>query len=154
MLKKTSWWVCDTCGEIISRASEGYLEWIKLVADNGRKGRGIRIVHHAPFSPLKGQGGCQYDEKYEMSQDGGFVADTALEKYTSEDGLTYLLSIMDSYDMPKKEMIQIIQRIITPGYEEARLSVDQAIERGIIEPNLPAGFLTQSDIEMLIENSR
>jgi hypothetical protein len=49
-LKTLQQWICDTCGEIIADPSQGYVEWL---TGEDRLAHGYRIVHHAPYSPIR-----------------------------------------------------------------------------------------------------
>lgn len=44
----------------------------------------------------------------------------------------------------------MIQRLQTPGYEQARLHADRAVQEGVISPNLAPGFFWQEQIEEVI----
>jgi hypothetical protein len=53
-MKPLQEWLCDTCGEVIRRPEEGYVEWLQSKEDGVRE---FNIVHHAPASPhWKGAG--------------------------------------------------------------------------------------------------
>jgi hypothetical protein len=56
-------WICDTCGGMIEKADDGWVEW--LVRQSGPKwiGRGLRLVHSFPASPRGSAAKCQYVEE-------------------------------------------------------------------------------------------
>jgi hypothetical protein len=45
-------WICDTCGEVIERPNEGYVQFVD--SNNDGNYDDFVIVHHAAYSPLKG----------------------------------------------------------------------------------------------------
>ena len=67
----TNYWICDSCGERITKAENGWVEWIILKDESGkyRRRRDIRLVHQFPFSPKKGNIKCQFDQKAEFAKD-------------------------------------------------------------------------------------
>jgi hypothetical protein len=149
-MEPTTKWFCDTCGQQIQSVKDGWVEWIKCKDADGRYyGRWLRLVHHRPSSPLTK--GCQYDESHEYKMDCGIVNDLSLESFVEADGLMQLLSLLSHGDAPQAEIIEMIQRIHIPGYEEARPYFQEAISEGEIEPNLPEGFYWQSSIARVIK---
>jgi hypothetical protein len=82
MLEPLRQWICDTCGEIIQSAEQGYVEWM----ETNDKMHGFRIVHHARHSPRKGIGGDCYYGIVERGGDGyltDFVGARGLLELTS-----------------------------------------------------------------------
>ncbi len=151
----TDKWVCDTCGQTIKEAHDGWVEWIIARDEEGNsRGRDMRIVHHYPASPLKDKGipGCQFDQDFEYSKDGGIVLDLPLEDLLRPDGLMKLLAMISIGEVPAGEVIEVIKRLHIPGYEQARPYFDQAIYEGIIEPDMPDGFYWQEQIKAVIHN--
>lgn len=66
-------WICDSCGEVISRPEDGYVEWISY-GTGFDKGRNLRLVHKDSKKPEQGPR-CQFDQTLEMTRDGGIVKD-------------------------------------------------------------------------------
>lgn len=148
---RTTWWVCDKCGGRINSERDGWVEWLNVPQSNSEwAARGLRLVHHTQASPLRDDGGCQYDEKREFQNGRATVADDSLEDYLGPDGLMQLLAMLSEGQLPKSEVIEMIQRLHIPGYEEARRYMPRAIAEGSVEPNLPKGFHWQSDLERVI----
>jgi hypothetical protein len=114
--------------------------------------RGLTLVHHFPASPRKKghEFGCQFDSQAEFRKDSGTDEGFSLEECCGSDGLTRLLSLLEEEDSSRGDVLEIIKRVHTPGYEQARLHVGEAIAEGIIEPNLPEGFYLQSDIREVV----
>jgi hypothetical protein len=143
---QTTSWICDSCGEIIDRIEDGWVEWIHYV-DRRKIGRGLRLVHHQPASPRKD--GCQYDTAHLHDKEG--LSDDGLESFVGPDGLMRLLSKLAEGSLPQESVIDMIQRIHIPGYEAARRHFQTAIGEDVIEPNLPKGFYWQSQIAAVIK---
>jgi hypothetical protein len=142
-------WYCDSCGQPIRHSQEGWVEW--LIRKEGARyiGRGLRLVHHQPASPLPE--GCQYDGDEEYSRDKSNISDVALEDFLGHDGLTYLLEILSRGVLPQAQVVEMIKRLHTPGYERARFHVPAAAAEGVIEPNMAPGFYSQRDIARVLE---
>lgn len=122
-------WICDTCGETINNVEEGYLQWL-VEREGEHKKYGFHIVHHLLASPKGGQWGCYYEDTLDVH-----VGDLDLEHYTGVDGLSYLLTLATYRNGVRdvEEFIDIVRRIQTPYYEEARFYFDQALNDGVIE---------------------
>ena len=146
-------WKCDRCGENIKTAGDGWLQWISIPRESsGDKMRDLTLVHHLPASPRKNRHeyGCQFDSQAEFRKDGGTDLGFSLNECCGSDGLTRLLSLLEEEDSSRADVLEIIKRVHTPGYEQARQNVGEAIAEGIIEPNLPQGFYLQSDIREVL----
>jgi hypothetical protein len=61
-----------------------------------------------------------------------------------------LLAMIADEELPRAELLEMIQRLHVPGYEEARPHLSEAVSSGLIEPNLPDGFHWQRDLETII----
>ncbi|MFP2930048.1 hypothetical protein ACLESO_33600 [Pyxidicoccus sp. 3LG] len=141
-------WYCDVCGQTILHSKDGWVEWLVRGEAGERVGRGLRLVHHRPASPRPA--GCQYVEREELNRDGSILADLELESFLGADGLTELLSIFSRYNLPPEQVIKMIQRLHTPGYERARFHAEEASAEGIIDSNLPGGFYRQDEIAKVL----
>lgn len=141
--------ICDTCGQKITAASEGWVEWLMNRQKTSPEGFGIRIVHHNAKSG--GDHGCQYNEHVEFERSGATLNDLPLSFFTTSDGLMLLLSFIGREVLPKEEVIEIIKRLHIPGYERVRSHLEEAISHEIYEPATPPGYPTTSDIERVIE---
>lgn len=120
-------WICDTCGEIIEKPEDGYVQWNKnddLLIDD------FVIVHHRTASPLKESKNACY--KYDF--------DSNLESFLDYKGLVNLHSLVDPgpYHMPEckifvkdfRKWLDFYKRLQLPYYEEARLYWERAMHDG------------------------
>ena len=146
---KQGTWICDTCGQIIAKAKDGWIEWLERKEGEKFKGRGLRLVHAYPASPRQ-PGRCQYDGQREFQENQSTISDLDLESYLGPDGLTDLLSYIGEGQLPNlptEEVLEMIKRLHVPGYEHARDHFEAAIREGVFEPNRPKGFYPTVDIE-------
>lgn len=157
-MPETTCWRCDKCGELIQKAEDGWIEWLSRgPMEEAPGGRGLRLVHHAKSSPIYDSGGCQYRPDVDFGvHSGEVIHDLDLQSYLGDDGLTRLLSLLARQELPTDEILEMIKRLHTPGYEMARLYVREAIAEGVLEPNLPDGYYFQFQIDNIINfaNSR
>lgn len=142
-------WYCDTCGQAIRHSRDGWVEWLVRSEGPRRIGRGFRLVHHQPASPLPE--GCQYDGDEEYWRDQSILADVTLEDFLGHDGLTYLLEVLSRGELPQEQVVEMIKRLHTPGYERARFHAQAATEEGVIEPYMRPGFYWQRDIARVLD---
>ncbi len=129
MMTPLEQFICDSCGEMIEKTEDGWVEW--LLADD-RKAHSFRIVHHDQK--------CQYD-----SRRVHVLADDHLTEFLGPDRLANLYRFIDLGQIhdPKgllspmarnlKEYMEIVRRLTIPHYEEARLYWDKAERDGFFE---------------------
>ena len=152
MLKPLEQWICDSCGEIISRPDHGSVEW----KETGLKLHGFRIVHHASHSPRREKGGNCY---YTNAESGG---DTALTDLVGVRGLVELTSWIDvgewhdaKYNGPDvrdlREWTALFRRLHLPYYEEARLCHEQLREERKGEANQVSLYLPET-LKAIVED--
>lgn len=98
-------WTCETCGEPIRRAEDGWVEWL---AREGERA-GLRLVHHQTASPRRN--GCQYDEDNVWRADRFLVADVALTELVGSAGLARALAYLRDGVWPTGAGTEIIARI-------------------------------------------
>ncbi len=134
-------WNCDVCGQTIEKVEDGWVEWLD---SSSGKGKGLRLVHAYNKSPRNGSKKCQYGSDQ-------IVSDLPLKSFSGPDGLVQLLVMISENELPKSEVLDMIQRIHVPGYEAARKYFKGAVSEGVIEPNLPEGFYFQDDIKAAIK---
>lgn len=149
-------WTCDECGQPIVHAEDGYVEWLKRL-NNGDEPfvascRQIRLVHHRLSSPDRDtKNACYLDEDHYFARDKSTISSLPLPELLSADGLTRLLEMLaDRRFANQGELIEMVQRLHTPGYEQARPHAESAIREGVISPNLAPGFFWQEQIEEVI----
>lgn len=110
-------WLCDSCGKVVAKPGEGWLEWYIDTAT--RLESGFRIVHTT----------CQYKES-----PGKLLQGDQLENFLGSDGLVRLLSMLEFRKLAdSREFITIMRRLQTPYYEEARLYRTQAERDGFFK---------------------
>jgi len=150
-------WRCDTCGQLIEEARDGWVEWV-TVGIPTRTCRDLRLVHSAGYHVRNGAdprkrnaGKCQFNERREYAKDGGTVADMGLDSFQGPDGLTYLLEkLCDDNGFTREEIAVMIMRIHVPGYDVAGAYFNQAISDGEVEPNMRPKFYRQSQIDRVV----
>lgn len=103
-------WICDKCKEPIMNAEGGWLKWTKNLNDGTLSG--FKIIHH----PACKQPGPKI-QKTGLTEPGD-----PLKEFMEQDGLIRLLELISKTNLKDQhELLEIIQRIHIPGYEEARL---------------------------------
>jgi hypothetical protein len=119
-------WICDTCGEIIEKADDGWFEWYS--DEKTSLETGFRIVHH--------RDSCMYNDRVLVMQNRS-PSDLNLVNLIGGAGLGYFLFSMELSEAKNenkladiKEYIEIIRRLHLPYWEEARLYWDMALTDG------------------------
>lgn len=126
---KGPWW-CDRCRKPITKVRDGWLQWrCRLLEDETTVCDKIEIVHHGQVSPV-GDGGC-YPRGFEKS--GTAWSDHHLDQFTGPAGAMRLLVIAED-NPPLELLIEVMNRLLVPGYEVARHHLPRAIADGHIEP--------------------
>lgn len=74
-----------------------------------------------------------------------------LTEFLGADGLMMLLPILTKGELPQEDLLEMIKRCHVPGYEQAHLHFDHAIDEGIFERNTDPGYYSQSDIQAVLE---
>ena len=153
MLAPLEQWTCDTCGEVIETARDGYLEWLHGGIDDLFTAHGFRIVHHSPRSPGQPHGNCYRYSNYPNRQD------LHLDAFVGADGLGTLLSLLapaqgdDSTRMKARdpnEAVEVIRRLHLPHYEEARRYFETARADGFLVDSDPAAWFWQQNLLTII----
>lgn len=131
MLKPLQQWYCDTCGGIIEKPEDGYVQFKREVIDGVPKYTDFIIVHHKTKSPRATRHGCY---KYDNDND--------LKEYLGDRGKIQLLNILDpgEYHMPDFILLtnnvrawrEFFMRLQIPYYEEARRYMEQGRIDGIV----------------------
>ena len=155
-------WICDTCGQIIERAEDGWVQWRTRESDlrtrrsedgESRRpmGQDLQLVHHLPASPLVTKPGTRRSDECGCQfawRDPEFsVSDQPLVGFLGPNGLMRLLALISERQLRTREVLEMIKRLHIPGYEHTRLHFDEAIARGVFEPNTAPGYYCQADIE-------
>jgi hypothetical protein len=146
-LKPLKQWYCDSCGEVIEKAEEGWLEWI--CREDGEKwfSQNFNIVHHAAYSPRKPHDTCYQHTRSSKHIPGTLVMDDYLNRVVGDSGeytLPFLLFLIDAgpfretiYQGPKvcdlREWVELTRRLTLPYYEEARQYMSRADADGLFD---------------------
>ena len=152
-------WICDSCGEPIWQAIDGWVQWMSGRDDGKRTARDLQLVHHLPASPrvpdpkpssaleLRAYApGCQFDEQVEFAKDKMIVSDLPLTYFLGADGLMELLMMLHENFLPQEVVIEMTKRLHIPGYEHARFHFEKAVAQGVFESNRPEGFYRVGEI--------
>lgn len=142
-------WICDSCGGVIEKPEDGWVEWINL--GSSKIGRDLRLVHkYGAVSSMK-KDRCMFNQDAEFAKDNGTVADSSLTDFLGADGLMRLLVFISESELPIPDVLEMIKRLHIPEYEHARKHFKDAIHAGVFEPDMPKNFYGQSDIKATIE---
>ena len=147
-------WCCDTCGTVIERPEDGWLEWLDDVESGGRNERDFRIVHWGSASPRTG--GCQ------QHATNINVSDNHLQYFVGDGGFGRLMvaldvrAFIDRQDIDPgvksarlQEVIEIERRLHLPYYEEARRYWSKAEADGFFD-GTNGSPLMQDNLKALI----
>ena len=145
-------WRCASCGELITRIEDGWVEWLAAEDDYGTTTvSGLRLVHRLVFNSRDSERNrCRYDDRREFQQDHSLVEGLPLDRFVGADGLMLLLSFLAEGDMPTEELLELVKRVHIPGYEQTRELFDEAIHGGAVAPLIGEGFYMQSEIHDLL----
>ena len=151
-MDKWSGWICDTCGDLIEKPEDGWVEWIEFRNPSGKiKGKNLRLVHHIMASPLKeSESGCYFKE-WELEETKGSMCDLSLQAFLGPDGLMRLLFYIPDRILPIREIVEMIKRLHVPGYEHARFHCKRVLDELEMEPYPVPGFYSQKQINAVLE---
>ena len=150
LLKPLEQFICDSCGQVIEKPEDGWLEWI---SERGtRKAHSFRICHHQSKSPFKGRDGCYVH---------GATPGNHLHHVT-ENRIVELLQFIDvgekhdpAFTGPHvtslREWAELTRRLAVPYYEQVRLSWNKAISDGYFEGANEISIYTEESLKGLIE---
>ena len=141
-LRNSVGWCCETCGQLITSVSDGWVEWLDSEVDGGATIlNGLRLVHRES---------CRYDPRTVFRNGRSVVEGLSLERFVGPDGLILLLSLLAVGELPPSEVIELAKRVQIPGYELVRNLVGQGNLRKLLPPVLGHGCYLQSEIAELI----
>jgi hypothetical protein len=145
-------WRCASCGELIIRIEDGWVEWLASEDDYGiTRVRGLRLVHRLILNSRDSdRNRCRYDDRREFKQDCSLVEGLPLDRFVGADGLMLLLSLLAESEMPRAELLELVKRVHIPGYEQTREVFEEAIHGGAVTPLIGEGFYMQSEIRDLL----
>lgn len=118
-------WICDQCNEPIKLPEQGWLEWTRK--QETEELADFQIVHY-PW--------CLRNEKI-FRERGYAVPGFPLQHYLGRDGLIRMLKLLANTDKKNQDLlIETIQRLHIPGYEEARMFFEEAyLKNSIAAPH-------------------
>lgn len=159
VIKPQSWY-CDTCGEVITSADKGYLDWLDTYDYKDPKQRNsykhsYKIIHHKGASPNKNpeQHGCYPHE-------GKSRAGSSLTLFTGPLGQLHLLSLLTDYGSKRdqqipghviQEWMEIFRRLNTPLYEDARRYWDEATSDGFFDGDHEYASYTEGSLKAVLK---
>jgi hypothetical protein len=145
-------WVCDTCGTIISKFEDGWVEWLVLDRHGKAHIEGLRIVHtRSPFTQNEDNPGCRYNVHDEFRHGRKIVEGLSLGSFVGPDGLMLLLSFLAAGAFPRNETLELIKRVQIPGYERISPYFQEAMEARVMVPAIGNGYFLQSEIRALLK---
>jgi hypothetical protein len=69
-----------------------------------------------------------------------------LERFVGPDGLMLLLSLFNSGELRKQEILELAKRVQIPRYELTREILPQPIAQGVCRPFFGPGYYLQSEM--------
>jgi len=152
-------WTCDQCGKPITKVEDGWVEWLNGDIKDGWEGtsHSLRLVHTRPASPENGRlkHACYHDTDYWFEKKRCTVADLPLSEFIGDDGLITLLSFLaDKRFSDQNEVLEMIKRLHTPKYEQARPYFEPAIADGAFEPRSTPTYYDQEELEAVLRWKR
>ncbi|MBU3090181.1 hypothetical protein KPL42_17040 [Clostridium gasigenes] len=151
MLEPLKKWYCDTCGEIVDKPEDGYVQF-KRCKENGLVYEDFVIVHHKTKSPLKNK-----------RRDACYIydSDSDLKSFLGDKGKVNLLSLLDPgpYHMPEflqmtsnvRKWNDFFMRLQLPYYEEARRYLNRASSDGYFGDSNEVYIYMPESLKRMIE---
>jgi hypothetical protein len=130
--------ICDTCGEIIEKPEDGYVEWV--YSDDGMQTQ-FNIIHHGGSSPRKKY---NHDGCYQHANRNGRMDEPLNHCLDPNRMMAFLLRFIDMgrYHDPSgkyiakvniSEYVELVRRLTIPYYEEAKVYWNEAISDGYFD---------------------
>jgi hypothetical protein len=88
------------------------------------------------------------------SRRGVSIGHERLDILLSADGFSYLLEFFAERHVDAEEFSRFLMRLYVPGYEKAFRLIDAALADDVYEQRSNRSFLSQSEIESIIEAHR
>ena len=144
-------WKCSTCGQLITRIDDGWVEWLAFEDQQGRTHlTGLRLVHCLlARTGKRGPRACRYDARRQFRKDRSLVEGLPLERFVGPDGLMLLLSFIAAGEMPVGDILELAKRAQIPGYELVRGLLRGASHR-VTAPSIGDGYYLQSEIQAVL----
>ena len=114
--------ICDTCGEVIVNAKQGWMEWVTRIGDRDMTPHEMRICHHLPHSPLRDDhlNGCY--QHWNASARGMMRKDNHLDVMLADDFYHIRLLLRDD-GMDPIEWLNLFERLVavTHGWKKTEV---------------------------------
>lgn len=149
--RSSAGWKCRTCGQLITRIEDGWVEWL-AAEDQQRRTylAGLRLVHRLPtLARKRGPRACRYDARRQFRKDRSIVEGLALESFVGPDGLMLLLSFVATGEIPVGDVLELAKRVQIPGYELIR-DLPRQVTHRFIAPSIGDGYYLQSEIAAVL----
>lgn len=161
MLIPLKQFICDTCGNIIQKPEDGWVEWIHSHDESKGKfyDHSFRIVHHKSASPKKESSHCGCYQHTNMDR----RSDDHLHHFIDDEfKMANILSFLDvgPYHCNTfsgtgindiREYVEFVRRLTIPYYEEARIYWQEALEDGYFEDANEIWIYGTKTLKQLIE---
>jgi len=144
-------WKCSTCGQLITRIDDGWVEWLAFEDQEGRTHlTGLRLIHCLlARTGKRGPRACQYDARQQFRRNHSLVEGLPLERFVGPDGLMLLLSFIAVGKMPVGDILELAKRVQIPGYELVRDLLRGAGHK-FSASSIGDGFYLQSEIQAVL----
>ncbi len=157
MLNPLTQFVCDSCGQLIEKPENGYVEWKNELdpVSGSYKTSGYRIAHHSDSSPLKAPQACYLYSRLPGSnsvnldlfleflpQQLPFFLDAG---YICNPQRTSCPQVADF-----AEFTDFMRRFTVPYFEQARLFFPKAKEEGLLEGYNAINLYTKTTLKSII----
>lgn len=129
-------WICDSCGDLIEKPEDGYVQWLRNADTPNHQERyfDMRLVHCMQSNTDERHRRCMYNEKLLWGQKK-MLSDASLAQFVGNHGLLRLTNfIVHNSFKESKEVAIMIRRIHVPGYDLAYARFQEAIMDGLVEP--------------------
>jgi hypothetical protein len=156
LAREAAGWRCATCGALITRIEDGWVEWLAAEGEEGNTVlKDLRLVHRGSAdSETSYRAECRYDCRHEFRKDNSIVEGLPLARFVGPDGLMLLLSFLAIGEMPKDDVLELAKRVQIPGYELARGLFQSALHERLIIPAIGERYYLQSELEALLRWAR
>lgn len=145
-------WKCSTCGQLITKTEDGWVEWRAFEDRRGTHVTGVRLVHRQPTRRGKrGPQSCRYDARRYFRRDRSIVEGLSLESFLGPDGLMLLLSFVAAGEMPVGDILELAKRVQIPGYELIR-DLPRQVTHKFTAPSIGDGYYLQSEIRAVLSS--
>jgi hypothetical protein len=145
---------CDSCGDVITSAQTGWVEWLASQDEHGNDVlSGLRLVHRGPQQKTRGCY-CRYDPREPFRNNKTIGEGLPLNGLVEADGLMVLLSRLAEGGLPHAEILELVKRVQVPGYELIRRLAPRGQQSKLLSPILGHRCYLQSEIQEILATGR